>query len=55
VQLIHENRDERDRLHNELRRVLAPLKRRLPARDPQIHRTKVSSEKQDVPMDERRT
>lgn len=52
VQLIHENRDERDRLHNELRRVLAPLKRRLPQRDPQIHRTAVSSEKQDVPMDE---
>jgi hypothetical protein len=52
VQLIHENRDERDRLHNELRRVLAPLKRRLPWRDPQISRTKVSSEKQDVPMDE---
>lgn len=52
VQLIHENRDERDRLHNELRRVLAPLTRRLPQREPQIHRTKVSSEKQDVPMDE---
>lgn len=51
VQLIHENRDERDRLHNELRRVLAPLTRVLPGRDPLIHRTKLASEKQDVPMD----
>lgn len=52
VQLIHENRDERNRLHNELRRVLAPLTRLLPGLDPQISRTTVSSEQQDVPMDE---
>ncbi len=48
VQLLHENRDERDRLHNELRRVLFPLRRRLLDRDPQIRRVKVDAEKTEV-------
>lgn len=52
VQLIHENRDERDRLHNELRRLLFPLRRKLLGMDPLIRRVRVDSEKQDAPMDE---
>lgn len=45
VELIHENRDERDRLHNELRRLLFPLRTTLPARDLQIRRVRVDAEK----------
>jgi hypothetical protein len=52
VELIHENRDERDRLHNELRRLLFPLRRKLLGMDPLIRRVRVDSEKQDTPMDE---
>lgn len=52
VELIHENRDERDRLHNELRRVLFPLARRLPMRDPLVKRVRVDAEKQELPMEE---
>lgn len=33
VVFVHENRDERDRLHNELRRLLFPLTRQLPQMD----------------------
>jgi hypothetical protein len=36
VLLIHENRDERDRLHNQLRMVLTPLRTWLPTQDPLI-------------------
>lgn len=52
VELIHENRDERDRLHNELRRLLFPLRRKLLGMDSLIRRVRVDSEKQDAPMDE---
>ncbi len=45
VELIHENRDERDRLHNELRRVLFPLRRWLPGRDALIRKVAVDGEK----------
>lgn len=48
VQLLHENRDERDRLHSELRRVLVPLQRRLPGQDPRVRKVRVDSERQDV-------
>jgi hypothetical protein len=52
VEMIHENRDERDRLHNELRRLLFPLRRKLLGMDPLIRRVRVDSEKQDMPLDE---
>lgn len=52
VELIHENRDERDRLHNELRRVLFPLRRLLPDRNELYKRVSVSGEKQELPLDE---
>lgn len=45
VELIHENRDERDRLHNELRRLLFPLRSYLPGRDHLIRRVRVDAEK----------
>ena len=45
VELIHENRDERDRLHNELRRILFPLRTTLLASDPQLKRVRVDAEK----------
>lgn len=47
VELIHENRDERDRLHHELRRLLTPLRRKLPARNGQIRKVTVDDEKQE--------
>lgn len=52
VELIHTNRDERDRLHNELRRTLFPLRRKLIDRDPLIRRVRVDAEKQELPVDE---
>lgn len=52
VELIHENRDERDRLHDQLRRVIFPLKHLLPGQSPQIRRVQISAEKQDLPQDE---
>ena len=48
VQLLHENRDERDRLHDELRRILAPLQRRLPGEEPRIKKVQVDAEKAEV-------
>lgn len=45
VLLIHENRDERDRLHDELRRVLFPLRRYLHRQDPQIKKVAIDAEK----------
>lgn len=45
VVLIHENRDERDRLHHELRRILFPMRRDLLLQDPQVKRVRVDSER----------
>lgn len=47
VELIHENRDERDRLHNELRRVLFPMRRWMPMRDHQVRKVAIDAEKSD--------
>lgn len=47
VELIHENRDERDRLHNELRRILFPLRRELPRATRLVRRVRVDAEKQE--------
>lgn len=52
VELIHVNRDERDRLHDQLRRVIFPLKHLLPERSSQIRHVRLSAEKQDLPQDE---
>lgn len=52
VELIHENRDERDRLHNQLRRRLYPLRHLAPDRTPIVKEVQVQSEKQDLPVDE---
>lgn len=48
VELISENRDQRDEFHTRIRTVLAPLKRRLPSLDKRIFRASVDSEKQEV-------
>lgn len=45
VELIHENRDERDRLHNELRRILFPLRSTLLSNEPQLKKVTVDAEK----------
>jgi hypothetical protein len=45
VELIHENREERDRLHDELRRLLFPLRSTLLSQDPQLKRVRVDAEK----------
>ena len=45
VELIHENRDERDRLHTELRRLLFPLRSTLLSADAQLRRIRVDAEK----------
>jgi hypothetical protein len=52
VELIHENRDERDRLHEQLRRVLYPLRHIVPSATPLVKELQVQSEKQDLPVDE---
>lgn len=52
VELIHENRDERDRLHAMLRRVLFPLRRRLPVMSELVRNVTVSAERQELPLDE---
>jgi hypothetical protein len=52
VELIHENREERDRLHDELRRVLFPLRRRLLNRSPLMRSVRLDAEKDELPMDE---
>lgn len=48
VILIHENRDERDRLHNQLRLVMTSLRRSLPAEHPRIRMVNVDAEKSEV-------
>lgn len=50
VELIHENRDERDRHHNSLTLVLFALRRRLVGG--LIRRVRVDAEKQELPLDE---
>jgi hypothetical protein len=52
VELVHENRDERDRLHSEMRRILFPLRRLLPNQEPLIRRVQVDAEKQEIANDE---
>jgi hypothetical protein len=52
VELIHENRDERDRLHNALRRTMFPLRRILPSLTPLVRRVQVDAERQELPLDE---
>jgi hypothetical protein len=52
VELIHENRDERDRLHDQLRRRLYPLRHLVPASSAIVKELQVQSEKQDLPVDE---
>jgi hypothetical protein len=52
AELIHENRDERDRLHDQLRRRLVPLRRIVPSSSSIIKEVQVQSEKQDLPVDE---
>jgi hypothetical protein len=51
VQLIHENRDERDRLHNQLRMVLTPLRTWLPTQDPLIRQVRVDMSKDEASSD----
>lgn len=52
VELIHENRDERDRLHDQLRRVMYPLRHLIPSFSAQARDVRIDSEKQDLPQDE---
>lgn len=52
VVLIHENRDERDRLHAHLQALLFPLRRRMLDLSPQIHKVRVDGEKQEAQLDE---
>lgn len=52
VELIHENRDERDRLHDQLRRVIYPLRHVMPSASSQIREVQISAEKQELPLDE---
>ena len=52
VELIHVNRDERDRLHNQLRRKLYPLRHLVPSSSSQVKELQVQAEKQDLPVDE---
>lgn len=47
VTLMHENRDERDRLHVELRRLLNPLKTDLLRASPRINRVRLDAEKSE--------
>lgn len=52
VELIHENRDERDRLHNHIRARLYPLRHLAPETYGTIKELQVQSEKQELPIDE---
>jgi hypothetical protein len=52
VELIHENRDERDRLHDQLRRALYPLRHLVPGSSSIVKELAVQSEKTDLPVDE---
>jgi hypothetical protein len=51
VMLVHENREERDRLHNQLRMVLTPLRTYLPLVDAQIKRVTVDMQKDEMSSD----
>jgi hypothetical protein len=48
VELIHENRDERDRLHAELRRVLFPLRHQMLSRDQLLRKVHVDAERTEL-------
>jgi hypothetical protein len=52
VELIHVNRDERDRLHDQLRKVIFPLRHLIANSTAQVRDVQVSAEKQDLPLDE---
>ena len=52
VELIHTNRDERDRLHDQLRKVIFPLRHLIANSTPQVRDVQVSAEKSDLPLDE---
>lgn len=52
VELIHENRDERDRLHNMIRRRLYPLRHMIPSAYSTVKEIAIQSEKQELPVDE---
>lgn len=52
VELIHVNRDERDRLHDQLRRVIYPLRQVIGDSSEQVWDVTVSAEKQELPIDE---
>ena len=52
VELIHENRDERDRLHRHLRARLYPLRHQVPETYGTVKELSVQSEKQELPVDE---
>lgn len=52
VELIHTNRDERDRLSEQLWRTLLPLRRSISDQSPQVRDVQLGSEKQDLPIDE---
>lgn len=52
VELIHTNRDERDRLHDQLRKVIFPLRHLIANSTGQVRDVQVSAEKQDLPLDE---
>jgi hypothetical protein len=52
VELIHENRDERDRLHDQIRRRLYPLRHIAPSSSAVIKELQVQAEKQELPVDE---
>lgn len=52
VELIHLNRDERDRLHEQLYRVVYPLRHLLPSSSAQVREVRINSEKNELPVDE---
>lgn len=52
IELIHENRDERDRLHDQIRRKLYPLRHRAPSSSSLIKELQVQNEKSELPVDE---
>lgn len=48
VELVHENRDERDRLHNQMRMLMLPLRTTLLERTGLIKRVRVDAEKTEA-------
>jgi hypothetical protein len=52
IELVHTNRDERDRLHDQLYRVIFPLRRLLASESQQVRDVTIDAEKQDLPVDE---